>query len=579
MAPEDEKVEKLVDDYLERRVDRRGFLKRAGALGHLAERRGRAARGLRRRGGGGGPAARRACTRGDRSRPRPSRPRPSRLRPSRQRPGRPRQAGRSGSASQRHHQPRPAFYPAGIRRDRRLRHLRGARHVQARHVGGREPARGDVRALGRRPPVRLQAQGGDPVPRRLRRAHRGGRQVLLRAHRRPDEAGARVALQGRLVAAPARRCRVDDTYSGTIILKEPFAPIMATTLPVFSGWIVSKKAVEERGEDFATSPIGTGPYEFVEWKPKQQVTPQALRGLRRRVDRLPRHALGRDRSSSRSTRTRRPASRSRPARSTSASSAQRGRPLRGERRLHGRDAHDARLQLDRHEHPEPEAGGHQRAPGDPLRDRRPVHPRGRLRGPVRAGDRDPAAGHADRLLGRRAGVRAGRRQARKVLSAGEHPAPELEFRFTEETGREGDRRDRAGEPRRHRHQRHAQEARQLRLLRAREGGAAEPRALLRRLHHEPGSLLVDGVVRVRPDRRLELDVLVRRGVRPAALRGDQGARPGRSATTCTSRCRSSGTRRRTRSGSRWPTRVVRGRQGIEPALRPDGRFFPRVPAV
>ena len=66
--------------------------------------------------------------------------------------------------------------------------------------------------------------------------------------------------------------RVDDTYSGTIILKEPFSPIMATTLPVFSGWVVSKKAVEERGEDFATSPIGTGPYEFVEWKPKQQVT-------------------------------------------------------------------------------------------------------------------------------------------------------------------------------------------------------------------------------------------------------------------------------------------------------------------
>jgi peptide/nickel transport system substrate-binding protein len=65
--------------------------------------------------------------------------------------------------------------------------------------------------------------------------------------------------------------RVDDTYSGTIILKEPFAPLLATTLPVPSGWILSKKAVEERGEDYATSPIGTGPYEFVEWQPKQQV--------------------------------------------------------------------------------------------------------------------------------------------------------------------------------------------------------------------------------------------------------------------------------------------------------------------
>ena len=65
--------------------------------------------------------------------------------------------------------------------------------------------------------------------------------------------------------------RVDGTYEGTIILKEPFAPLLTTTLPVPSGWIVSKKAVEERGEDFATSPIGTGPYEFVEWNPKQDV--------------------------------------------------------------------------------------------------------------------------------------------------------------------------------------------------------------------------------------------------------------------------------------------------------------------
>jgi peptide/nickel transport system substrate-binding protein len=66
--------------------------------------------------------------------------------------------------------------------------------------------------------------------------------------------------------------RVDGPYEGTIILKEPFAPIMSTTLPVFSGWVVSKKAVEERGDKFATSPIGTGPYEFVEWKPKQQAS-------------------------------------------------------------------------------------------------------------------------------------------------------------------------------------------------------------------------------------------------------------------------------------------------------------------
>jgi peptide/nickel transport system substrate-binding protein len=64
---------------------------------------------------------------------------------------------------------------------------------------------------------------------------------------------------------------VNDKYSGTIVLKEPFAPLMTTTLPVQAGQIVSKKAVEERGERFGTEPIGTGPYEFVEWQRNQHV--------------------------------------------------------------------------------------------------------------------------------------------------------------------------------------------------------------------------------------------------------------------------------------------------------------------
>lgn len=71
-----------------------------------------------------------------------------------------------------------------------------------------------------------------------------------------------------------KEVKVDGPYEGTIILKERFAPIMATTLPVFSGWVVSKKAVEDRGKKYATSPIGTGPYEFAEWKPKQQARVQ-----------------------------------------------------------------------------------------------------------------------------------------------------------------------------------------------------------------------------------------------------------------------------------------------------------------
>lgn len=64
---------------------------------------------------------------------------------------------------------------------------------------------------------------------------------------------------------------VKDKYSGTIVLKERFAALMRTTLPVTSGYIVSKKAVEERGDKFGLQPIGTGPYEFVSREPKQNL--------------------------------------------------------------------------------------------------------------------------------------------------------------------------------------------------------------------------------------------------------------------------------------------------------------------
>lgn len=64
---------------------------------------------------------------------------------------------------------------------------------------------------------------------------------------------------------------VTGKYTGVIHLKEAFAPLWKSTLPVQSGLIVSKKAVEELGDAYPTHPIGTGPYEFVEWVPNQKV--------------------------------------------------------------------------------------------------------------------------------------------------------------------------------------------------------------------------------------------------------------------------------------------------------------------
>ncbi|CAN5369919.1 ABC transporter substrate-binding protein [soil metagenome] len=64
---------------------------------------------------------------------------------------------------------------------------------------------------------------------------------------------------------------VTGTYSGTIIMSEPSAPLKVIALPGNAGLVVSKAAVEELGEDFATQPIGTGPYEFTSWSPGSEV--------------------------------------------------------------------------------------------------------------------------------------------------------------------------------------------------------------------------------------------------------------------------------------------------------------------
>ena len=63
--------------------------------------------------------------------------------------------------------------------------------------------------------------------------------------------------------------RVTGRYTGEIRMKQTFAPLFKTTLPLDRGYILSKRATKERGERYATRPIGTGPYEFIEWKPRQ----------------------------------------------------------------------------------------------------------------------------------------------------------------------------------------------------------------------------------------------------------------------------------------------------------------------
>ncbi|HSB00197.1 MAG TPA: ABC transporter substrate-binding protein [Anaerolineales bacterium] len=63
-----------------------------------------------------------------------------------------------------------------------------------------------------------------------------------------------------------------DKYIGKLVFKTPQATLWTSVLPMTSGLIVSKKYYEEAGPDkVKTDLVGTGPYLFSEWTPKQQI--------------------------------------------------------------------------------------------------------------------------------------------------------------------------------------------------------------------------------------------------------------------------------------------------------------------
>lgn len=65
---------------------------------------------------------------------------------------------------------------------------------------------------------------------------------------------------------------VTGRYSGTIVLKKPFAPLFTTTLPATSGVILPKAAIEQAGGKFSTTPpVTSGPYRIREWTPRTRL--------------------------------------------------------------------------------------------------------------------------------------------------------------------------------------------------------------------------------------------------------------------------------------------------------------------
>lgn len=58
---------------------------------------------------------------------------------------------------------------------------------------------------------------------------------------------------------------VKSKYEGRIVLEKPRANVFDVVIADGSGCIVSKKAVEQRGAEFATKPVGSGPYRVAEY--------------------------------------------------------------------------------------------------------------------------------------------------------------------------------------------------------------------------------------------------------------------------------------------------------------------------
>jgi oligopeptide transport system substrate-binding protein len=68
--------------------------------------------------------------------------------------------------------------------------------------------------------------------------------------------------------------RAVDRYTVQITLSDPFTPFISILgLPHTS--VVPKEAVERLDADFATSPVGTGPFRFVRWERAREITLEA----------------------------------------------------------------------------------------------------------------------------------------------------------------------------------------------------------------------------------------------------------------------------------------------------------------
>ena len=62
-----------------------------------------------------------------------------------------------------------------------------------------------------------------------------------------------------------------DKYTVRLTFKNPIPSVLGILANYHGGYIISKKAYEEKGDKFKFDPIGTGPFMLKEYVPKEKV--------------------------------------------------------------------------------------------------------------------------------------------------------------------------------------------------------------------------------------------------------------------------------------------------------------------
>lgn len=84
--------------------------------------------------------------------------------------------------------------------------------------------------------------------------------------------GAKDFMQGK--APGVEGLKAVDRYTLQIVLEEPYMPSLAV-LGLTNAAVVPREEVERLGDRFGRFPVGTGPFKFTRWEPKQEIVLEA----------------------------------------------------------------------------------------------------------------------------------------------------------------------------------------------------------------------------------------------------------------------------------------------------------------